>query len=199
MGVVGDEEGSSIEEESAGGFSAPDDGDGIGAVSVFWAWFADVLGAFLDVAEGATVRAFVRCDGKASAAFEGILLAGGIECDTDPLKIFSMRGGEEVEVEKLDVFTAGIVVTADEPGVARDVHSPRGEFFADLLAIGDECEKPCVWRAGSTAASATAVGRFVGVVEAGGAVTEDDDDTGMIRVKSGWSEHGGNAICLFCG
>jgi hypothetical protein len=55
-------------------------------------------------------------------------------------------------------------------------------------------KQPAIGAAAPSAAGSTIVGRFMRIVEAGGPVTENDDERGEAIAEAGRTEHAGNAI-----
>ena len=142
------------------------------------------------------IGALVSGDGKAAAAFECILLTCEVERFLDLAEVFAVRCREEFRVKEVHRFAAGVVIATDEPGVGWDMDSTGLQLCANLWAICDQRKKAGIWCAGPSSASPAAVCGLVGVVQAGGAVSEHDHQARVVFVKSCRPEYCTHAVGL---
>lgn len=164
-GVVGDEEGATVEIEVSGEVTSSDDAKGVGGVSTFGSGFGDITGAFFDVFEGFGRAEMERERLETSASFVGIATAGFVEDGADLLEALLVRRGELVKFVVFDGIGGGIVHTADKPSIVGDIDQGLiAEGLADGRGVEGGGKDTGVGAALCAATSAAVVGGFVGVV-----------------------------------
>src|SRR5574340_663232 len=108
-----------------------------------------------------------------------------------------MRWRHRIEVEKIDVVIAGIVIAADKPCVRWNIDSFLPQAFPYLLPVRHCGKEPCVRPAAPSSTGTTVVSRLMGIVEAGGAVAQDYHQPCEITHQASRTEHAGDSFCFF--
>jgi hypothetical protein len=115
---------------------------------------------------------------EAAAALVGVAFTGLVEKLAGLGEVVVMGDGEAVEVVVGDAVVAGIVVSAEEYGFARNAEAFLGQALAHRGIIGHLGKGAGVGPAATAAACAAIMRRLVGIVQTGGAVADDEDEPG---------------------
>src|SRR3954453_23914171 len=97
-----------------------------------------------------------------------------VERVANALQVSSMCGGKCIEIVQFDVIAAGIVITADEPGIIRDHDAARAKRIAHLRPVR-HCGEEAGLGPPARPSAGSAIGRgLVRVVQTCRSVAEDN-------------------------
>ena len=130
-----------------------------------------------------------RCRIEAPAAFVGVALADAFEVVARRSKSREVGHRQQIEIEEGDRIGAGVVESAQEPGIAGDRQAALGQHVADAQIVEHGGHRPGVGTAGVPRASPAIVGRLVRIVEAVRSVAQEQHQPGEAARQADVAQH----------
>src|SRR6185437_10211022 len=108
-----------------------------------------------------------------------------------------MSGWYRIEIEEFDVVVAGIVITANEPGVLGNVDPFFSQPVTHFLSVSHCGKKPCIRPASPTSACAAIMSRLMWIIQAAGAVAQDYHQTCETAHQAGRAQNARHSFHFF--